>query len=47
MSKLLATGSSGLIGPEVVNYFCKLGWEVHDVDNNLRVDFFGPGCNTR
>ena len=47
MPKLLVTGSSGLIGSEVVDYFCKLGWEVHGVDNNLRADFFGPGGDTR
>ena len=41
MNKLLVTGSSGLIGSEVVDYFCKLGWEVHGVDNNMRADFFG------
>jgi len=47
MSKLVVTGSSGLIGSEVVAYFCKLGWEVHGVDNNMRADFFGPGGDTR
>jgi CDP-paratose 2-epimerase len=41
MSKLLVTGSSGLIGSEVVAYFSRLGWEVHGVDNNMRADFFG------
>src|SRR5208282_5900562 len=47
MPKLLVTGSSGLIGSEVVDFFCKLGWEVHGVDNNMRADFFGPGGDTR
>src|SRR5580700_7428802 len=47
MNKLLVTGSSGLIGSEVVEYFCKLGWEVHGVDNNMRADFFGAGGDTR
>ncbi len=47
MSKLLVTGSSGLIGSEVVDYFCRLGWEVHGVDNNMRADFFGPQGDTR
>ena len=47
MPKLLVTGSSGLIGSEVVDYFCKLGWEVHGVDNNMRADFFGSGGDTR
>ncbi|MEQ1854046.1 MAG: NAD-dependent epimerase/dehydratase family protein, partial [Chthoniobacteraceae bacterium] len=32
---------------EVVDYFCRLGWEVHGVDNNMRADFFGPGGDTR
>lgn len=45
--KLLVTGSSGLIGSEVVDYFCKLGWGVHGVDNNMRADFFGPQGDTR
>ncbi|MBI3879370.1 MAG: NAD-dependent epimerase/dehydratase family protein [Verrucomicrobia bacterium] len=45
--KILVTGSSGLIGSEVVDYFCRDGWEVHGVDNNLRADFFGPGGDTR
>jgi CDP-paratose 2-epimerase len=44
---LLVTGSSGLIGSEVVDYFCRLGWRVHGVDNNMRADFFGPGGDTR
>jgi CDP-paratose 2-epimerase len=47
MNKLLVTGSSGLIGSEVVEYFCKLGWDVHGVDNNMRADFFGAGGDTR
>lgn len=45
--KLLVTGSSGLIGSEVSNYFDSLGWEIHGVDNNQREVFFGPGGNTR
>ena len=47
MNKLLVTGSSGLIGSEVVAHFCGLGWEVHGVDNNMRADFFGAGGDTR
>jgi CDP-paratose 2-epimerase len=47
MPKLLVTGSSGLIGSEVVDYFCKLGWQVDGVDNNMRAEFFGPGGDTR
>jgi CDP-paratose 2-epimerase len=44
---LLVTGSSGLIGSEVVDYFCRRGWHVHGVDNNMRADFFGPQGDTR
>src|SRR6185369_15094835 len=47
MPTLLVTGSSGLIGSEVVDYFCKLNWHVHGVDNNMRAEFFGPGGDTR
>ncbi|MBZ0297927.1 MAG: NAD-dependent epimerase/dehydratase family protein [Anaerolineae bacterium] len=45
--KLLVTGSSGLIGSEVVTYFDALGWEVHGIDNNMRADFFGQNGDTR
>jgi len=45
--RLIVTGSSGLIGSEVVEHFDRLGWEVHGVDNNMRADFFGPGGDTR
>jgi len=44
---LLVTGSSGLIGSEVVSAFSSDGWQVHGVDNNLRADFFGPQGDTR
>jgi len=44
---LLVTGSSGLIGSEVVKYFCSLGWFVYGVDNNQREVFFGPKASTR
>jgi CDP-paratose 2-epimerase len=47
MSSILVTGSSGLIGSEVVAYFCKLGLNVHGLDNNMRADFFGPAGDTR
>ena len=45
--QLLVTGSSGLIGSEVVTHFAQAGWTVHGVDNNMRADFFGPGGDTR
>ncbi len=47
MTRLLVTGSSGLIGSEMVEHFARLGWEVHGVDNNQRAAFFGPGGDTR
>jgi CDP-paratose 2-epimerase len=45
--RILVTGSSGLIGSEVVAHFDALGWDVHGVDNNMRADFFGPEGDTR
>lgn len=45
--KLLVTGSSGLIGSEVVSYFAARGHTVFGIDNNLRADFFGPAGDTR
>lgn len=47
MKLMLVTGSSGLIGSEVVSYFSQLGWLVHGVDNNMRADFFGSQGDTR
>ena len=44
---LLVTGSSGLIGSEVVSFFASAGYEVHGVDNNMREEFFGPQGSTR
>jgi CDP-paratose 2-epimerase len=44
----LVTGSSGLIGSEVCEYFGHtLGYKVHGVDNNQRAVFFGPQGDTR
>jgi len=45
--QLLVTGSSGLIGSEVVDYFCRAGWVVYGIDNNTRAEFFGPEGDTR
>lgn len=47
MKTILITGSSGLIGSEVVEYFCELNWSVIGIDNNMRADFFGPLGDTR
>jgi CDP-paratose 2-epimerase len=46
VKKLLVTGSSGLIGSEVVTFFCGQGWQVNGLDNNMRRDFFGPQGDT-
>lgn len=48
MKRLLVTGSSGLIGSEVCQFFTtELGYTVHGVDNNQRAVFFGPQGDTR
>jgi CDP-paratose 2-epimerase len=47
MTTILVTGSSGLIGSQVVSYFSNLGWSVYGIDNNMRADFFGVAGDTR
>jgi CDP-paratose 2-epimerase len=47
LKKILVTGSSGLIGSEVVKYFSKICSYVHGIDNNQREIFFGPNGSTR
>ncbi len=47
MKKLLVTGSSGLIGSEVCFHFSKLGWNIHGLDNNQRLEFFGKSGDNR
>ncbi len=47
MNTLLVTGSSGLIGSEVVGHFGRSKWQIFGVDNNQRADFFGPQGDTR
>ncbi|MDX2162615.1 MAG: NAD-dependent epimerase/dehydratase family protein [bacterium] len=47
MKTLIVTGSSGLIGSEVVAHFDALGWRIFGVDNNMRRDFFGEKGDTR
>ncbi len=46
MKKLIVTGSAGLIGSEVVNYFAERDWIVEGIDNNMRADFFGEQGDT-
>ena len=47
MKKIFVTGSSGLVGSEVCEFFFKQGFEVHGLDNNQRAIFFGPQGDTR
>jgi CDP-paratose 2-epimerase len=47
MKKIIVTGSSGLIGSEVVRFFHGEGFFVHGIDNNQRAVFFGPQGDTR
>ena len=43
---ILITGSSGLIGGEAVQYFEKQGHTIIGIDNNMRMEFFGPAGDT-
>ena len=45
--KVFITGSSGLIGSELVRYFDQRAQAVVGIDNNMRADFFGPEGDTR
>jgi CDP-paratose 2-epimerase len=44
--KLLVTGSSGLIGSELISFFDLRAQAVIGIDNNMRADFFGPDGDT-
>ena len=46
MEIIVVTGSGGLIGSESVRYFCKLGYTVVGIDNNMRQVFFGKDAST-
>ncbi len=46
MKRAVVTGSSGLIGSEMVVTLDHEGWQVHGVDNNMRREFFGPDGDT-
>jgi CDP-paratose 2-epimerase len=46
LSSALITGSSGLVGSELVEYLDRRGRRVHGVDNNMRRDFFGEHGDT-
>jgi CDP-paratose 2-epimerase len=46
MTRVLVTGSSGLIGSEAVIYYDRQGCDVHGLDNNMRREFFGAQGDT-
>jgi CDP-paratose 2-epimerase len=46
VKNILVTGSSGLIGSEVVTWFHNRGFAVHGIDSNQRAVFFGPHGDT-
>tara|TARA_Y100001970_G_scaffold287097_1_gene410898 strand:+ start:4045 stop:5091 length:1047 start_codon:yes stop_codon:yes gene_type:complete len=46
MSIIIITGSSGLVGSESVDFFCKKGFDVIGIDNDLRSFFFGKDGST-
>ena len=46
MKTAVVTGSSGLVGSEMVSFLDERGWRVHGADNNMRRDFFGEHGDT-
>lgn len=46
MKRVLITGSAGLIGSEATAFFCKKGFDVFGIDNNMRAYFFGKDGST-
>nr|AEI30585.1 NAD-dependent epimerase/dehydratase [uncultured microorganism] len=46
MSVAIVTGSCGLVGSETVEFFCKKGFMVAGIDNNMRRFFFGKDGDT-
>jgi CDP-paratose 2-epimerase len=46
MDIVLVTGSAGLIGSEAVRFFCRRGYTVLGIDNNMRASFFGEEAST-
>lgn len=44
--RVLITGSAGLIGSESAKFFAEKGFEIHGIDNNMRMYYFGKGAST-
>jgi CDP-paratose 2-epimerase len=47
LSKIIVTGSSGLVGSAAVSYFCNKGFAVIGIDNDSRKHFFGDEASTK
>jgi len=45
--KVLVTGSSGLIGSELISFFDRRVSQIIGIDNNMRADFFGEEGDTQ
>src|SRR5215467_13043155 len=45
-SRVLVTGSCGLIGSEVAIHFANQGFQISGIDSNHRAVFFGPEGDT-
>ena len=44
--RALVTGSAGLIGAACVELLCNEGWSVVGIDNDTRMELFGPAAST-
>lgn len=47
LKRIIVTGSNGLVGSAVCEYFAERGFEVHGLDNDQRAVFLGPQAGTR
>jgi CDP-paratose 2-epimerase len=47
VSVVIVTGSAGLIGSETTKFYCKKGFDVIGIDNNMRMSFFGSDASTK
>jgi CDP-paratose 2-epimerase len=47
MPVVLVTGAAGLIGSEAAQFYCRRGYRVIGIDNDMRSQFFGPAASTR
>jgi CDP-paratose 2-epimerase len=46
MSVVVVTGSAGLVGSETVRFYCRQGYDVVGIDNDMRRRFFGDEAST-